>query len=227
MESGFKKQNILTQALFQKVFFWMFVGLISSAITAQFTIASGFINVLLNNFVLFIGLIIIELILVVVLASRIMKMDESTAKGVFVGYALINGVTISAILIMYTLASVVSTFIITALMFGSLALIGFFTKKDLSGMGLFFLMALVGLIIASIVNIFMQSSMLYWAITCLGILIFAGLTVYDTNKIKKWVEKGLINKRNINKFAIIGALSLYLDFVNMFIYMLRIFGKRR
>lgn len=143
-------------------------------------------------------------------------------------YSVLTGLTISVVLAAYTMVSVASTFFITAAMFGALSVYGYTTKRSLSGMGNFLFMALIGLIIASIVNIFMKSSALYWVITYAGVLIFAGLTAYDTQKLKEIganVDEN--DKETMRKTSILGALTLYLDFINLFLMLLRIFGDRR
>jgi FtsH-binding integral membrane protein len=161
--------------------------------------------------------------MVFVLSGKISSMSTATAQLVFFGYAALNGLTFSAIFLAYTSTSIVSTFTITAGIFGFMAVYGYTTDQDLTSFGSYALMGVVGLIIASVVNMFLQSSFLYWVITYAGVLIFTGLVAYDTQKIKKMARSGATG----DKVAIMGALSLYLDFVNLFIYLLRIFGKEK
>ena len=175
----------------------------------------------------FLGLLIGEIVLVLILSSCIRKMSFTVATVMFILYSVVNGATMSVYLLVYTMESVASTFFITAGMFGAMAFIGATTKKDLSSWGSLLMMALVGLIIATVVNIFMESTMLYWIITYAGVILFVGLTAYDA----QYVKRTLAMQEEINddskKVALLGALSLYLDFINLFIYLIRIFGKRK
>lgn len=161
------------------------------------------------------------------MSSRIDSMSSGFATALFILYSALNGVTLSVLFYVYTSASIASTFFITAGTFGVCSAYGYFTKKDLTSMGGFLFMALIGIIIASVVNMFMGSSMLYWIISYAGVAIFIGLTAYDTQKIKN-MSLGLdADSEQGKKGAVMGALALYLDFINMFIFMLRIFGNRR
>ena len=146
----------------------------------------------------------------------------------FALYSVLNGVTMSFIFIAYTSTSIATAFFVTAGMFAAMSFIGFVTKKDLSSFGSFFTMALIGLIIASVVNIFLNSSVMYWIITYVGVLLFVGLTAYDTQKIKQLlIEYGDEVNDSTQKLALIGSLSLYLDFINLFLYILRLFGNNK
>lgn len=157
-----------------------------------------------------------------------MKMSFSTAGIMFALYSVLNGVTMSFIFIAYTSTSIATAFFVTAGMFAAMSFIGFVTKKDLSSFGSFFTMALIGLIIASVVNIFLNSSVMYWIITYVGVLLFVGLTAYDTQKIKQMlIEYGDEVNDSTQKLALIGSLSLYLDFINLFLYILRLFGNNK
>jgi len=175
----------------------------------------------------FIGLILAELALVFWISSGIQRMSSNMAIGLFLLYSVLNGMTLSVLLIAYTGASVASTFFITAGMFGAMSVYGYTTKQDLSSWGNLLFMALIGLILASVVNIFLQSSGLYWLISYIGVLVFVGLTAYDTQKIKQLAAQVIVESEEGRKVAILGALTLYLDFINMFIFMLRILGNRR
>jgi FtsH-binding integral membrane protein len=170
-----------------------------------------------------------ELGLVFYLSARINKIQAGTATGLFIGYAALNGLTLSMIFLAYTAESIAGTFFITAGMFGSMAVYGLVTKRDLSGWGSFLFMGLIGVIIASIVNIFLKSSSLYWAISLIGVFVFGGLTAYDVQKIKKMGEDGIMEQGEemVKKGAIMGALALYLDFINLFLMLLRFFGGSR
>ena len=211
-----------------KVFNWMAIGLGLTGIIAYFTAQSGLAIAIVGSPIFFI-LILGELGLVFYLSARIDKIQPGTATGLFVGYAVLNGLTLSAIFLAYTKASIGGTFLITAGMFGAMAIYGLVTKRDLSGMGSFMFMGLIGIIIASIVNIFLKSSALYWTISVIGVLVFVGLTAYDVQKIKHMGEQGIMEQGEaaIRKGSIIGALALYLDFINLFLMLLRFFGGAR
>ncbi len=171
-------------------------------------------------------LFLAEIGLVIGLSAAIRKISLSTATLMFVAYAALNGITFSSLFYVYTMCSLASTFFITAGTFGAMSLVGFFTKTDLSSMGKILLMALIGLIIASVVNIFVASSGLEMLMTYLGVLIFVGLTAYDTQKIKQMFLMAPDASESTQKYAVLGALTLYLDFINLFLYLLRIFGRR-
>jgi FtsH-binding integral membrane protein len=160
------------------------------------------------------------------LSEAVQRMSANTATFVFLMYALVNGLTLSVIFLVYTLGSIASTFFVTAATFGVMSAYGYFTKTDLTKMGNILFMALIGLIIASLVNIFLNNSTLYWIITYAGVLIFVGLTAYDTQKIKEMNIIGNEGTEEDQKEAIMGALTLYLDFINLFLYLLRILGNR-
>ena len=211
-----------------KVFNWMALGLGLTGIVAWMTASSGLAHSIVGSPV-FMILIFAELGMVFYLSARINKIQSGTATGLFLGYAVLNGLTLSTIFLAYTTASIGGTFLITSGMFGAMAVYGTVTKRDLSGMGSFLFMGLIGIIIASVVNIFMQSSTLYWAISFIGVLVFVGLTAYDVQKIKNMGEQGIMEQGEdaIQKGAIIGALALYLDFINLFLMLLRFFGGSR
>ncbi len=211
-----------------KVFNWMAIGLGLTGIIAYFTAQTGLANVIIASPIFFI-LILAELGMVFYLSARIDKIQPGTATGLFVGYSVLNGLTLSAIFLAYTKASIGGTFLITAGMFGAMAVYGLVTKRDLSGLGSFMFMGLIGIILASIVNIFLKSSSLYWTISVIGVLVFVGLTAYDVQKIKSMGEQGIMEQGEvaIRKGAILGALALYLDFINLFLLLLRFFGGSR
>ena len=211
-----------------KVFNWMAIGLGLTGIVAYFTAQSGLAAAIVSSPLFFI-LILAELGMVFYLSLRIEKIQPGTATGLFVGYSVLNGLTLSAIFLAYTKASIGGTFLITAGMFGAMAVYGLVTKRDLSGLGSFMFMGLIGIILASIVNIFLKSSSLYWTISVIGVLVFVGLTAYDVQKIKNMGEQGIMEQGDsaIHKGAILGALALYLDFINLFLMLLRIFGGGR
>ncbi len=218
--------QVAERSFISKVYIWMGLGLLVTAITAYFTVTSGFVYTLANNTFLFYGTIIAEFGLVIYLASRIQKMSAETATTAFIIYSVLNGITISLILLIYTGASVASTFMTTALTFGAMSAYGYFTKRDLTAMRSYLMMGLVGLIIASVINMFWANSTMYWIISYAGVLLFVGLTAYDTQKIKK-IGAVVEGVQATQKMAIMGALTLYLDFINLFLFLLRILGNRR
>ena len=211
-----------------KVFNWMAIGLGVTGIVAYFTAYSGLAMVLIAS-PLFFVLMIAELGMVFYLSARIEKIQASTATALFAGYSVLNGLTLSMIFLAYTSSSIAGTFFITAGMFGAMAIYGLVTKRDLSGLGSFMFMGLIGIIIASVVNIFLKSSSVYWVISMIGVLVFTGLTAYDVQKIKRMGEEGIMaqGESAIRKGAIMGALALYLDFINLFLMLLRFFGGSR
>lgn len=211
-----------------KVFNWMAIGLGLTGVVAFFTASTGLAQTIIASPLFFI-LILAELGLVFYLSARVEKIQASTASSLFIGYSVLNGLTLSVIFLAYTSSSIAGTFFITAGMFGAMAAYGLVTKKDLSGWGSFLFMGLVGIIIASIVNIFLQSSGMYWIISILGVFIFTGLTAYDVQKIKRIGEGTIMNQGEeaISKGSIMGALTLYLDFINLFLMLLRFFGGSR
>jgi uncharacterized protein len=203
------------------VYAWMGGGLALTAFVSLVTVSSpALLQAILGNRILFYALIFGELGLVVAISGAINKISASTASLLFLGYAALNGLTMSTIFVAYTSSSIASTFVISAGMFGAMSLYGFVTKSDLTSWGSFLFMGLVGIVIASVVNIFLNSSAIYWVVSFCGIIVFTGLTAYDTQKIKNAGNSG-------TKGAILGALTLYLDFINMFLIMLRVFGNRR
>ncbi|NOQ46933.1 MAG: BAX inhibitor (BI)-1/YccA family protein [Desulfobulbaceae bacterium] len=211
-----------------KVFNWMAIGLGVTGVIAFLTAHSGLAMAIVGSPVFFI-LILAELGMVFYLSARVDKIQPGTATGLFIGYSVLNGLTLSTVFLAYTKASIGGTFLITAGMFGAMAVYGLVTKRDLSGMGSFLFMGLIGIILASIVNIFLQSSSLYWTISVIGVLVFVGLTAWDVQKIKQMGEQGIMQQGEaaIRKGAIIGALALYLDFINLFLMLLRFFGGGR
>jgi FtsH-binding integral membrane protein len=164
--------------------------------------------------------------LVIALSATIMKLSPAMATGLFLFYAMLNGITLTPIVLVYTASSVAAAFFTTAGSFAALALYGSTTKRDLSGMGKFLLMGVIGLIIASIVNMFVGSGPFSFIISIVGVLVFAGLTVYNTQRLTQMAQQ-MVTEEDTGRFAIYGALTLYLDFINLFIYMLRLFGVRR
>ena len=204
----------------------MFGGLLVTAAVALATASSpGLVQTLVTNRILFFGLFIAELALVYVVSAKVETLSPTASAGLFLLYSALNGITLSLILLVYTGGSIAATFFATAGAFAGLSLFGYTTKKDLSGFGSFLIMGVVGLIIASLLNIWLQSPGLYWAISFLGVLIFAGLTAYDTQRLKQQYFH-LRGTEFVGKAVILGALSLYLDFINMFQFLLSFMGQR-
>lgn len=212
-----------------RVYGWMTLGLALTAVTAMFTATNaGLRELVFGTPMTFYGLIIGELVLVIALTAMIGKMSPLTAAVMFVVYSAVNGLTLSIVFLVYELGSVGTVFFITAGTFGVMSLFGWTTKRDLSGMGNLCLMALVGIILASIANWFLASSALYWAITYIGIIVFIGLIAYDTQKLKALGSHyGASGSAAARKASIMGALMLYLDFVNLLLLLLRVLGRRR
>jgi FtsH-binding integral membrane protein len=211
-----------------KVFNWMAAGLAITGLVAYGTAATG-LAVRIINSPFFLVLALGTLGLVFFLSARIDKIQASTASALFIGYSVLNGLFFSTIFLRYTNTSIASTFVITAGMFGAMAVYGLITKRDLSGWGSFLFMGLIGLIIATIVNIFLKSPGVYWVTSLIGVFIFTGLTAYDVQKIKRMGEEGIMaqGREAITKGSIMGALALYLDFINLFLMLLRFFGGSR
>ena len=213
--------------LMRKVYVWMTLALVITGVTAYGVATSpGLMMAIATNKLLFWGLIIAEFGLVLAISAAINKLSLTTATMLFVLYSVINGATLSFIFAVYTMSSIASVFFITAGTFAVMAFIGYTTKKDLTSMGKILLMALIGIIIATVVNIFLKSTGLEMIVSYLGVLIFVGLTAYDSQKIKQMLLMAPDAGEGAQKLALLGALSLYLDFVNLFIYLLRIFGRR-
>ena len=215
-------------ALMKSVYMWMTLALGVTGVVALYVSQSKeLMYSIFSNSILFWGLIIAEFALVMIISARIHKMSFSTSLLLFLLYSLVNGLTLSVIFAVYTKESVATTFFVTAGTFGVMSLIGYFSKKDLSKLGGILFMLLIGLIIATVVNIFWANSTMYWIITYAGVLIFVGLTIYDTNKIKAMLEYHQGDEVIIQKIALLGALTLYLDFINLFLYLLRLLGDRK
>lgn len=218
-----RQRSLLTQ-----VYLWMTAGLLVTGAVASVVAGSdAMIALILGNRLVFFGLLIAELALVWSFGRIINRVSSSVATLVFLGYAVLNGLTLSVIFLAYTQSSIASTFFITAGTFGAMSLYGYTTKRDLTSIGNLCVMALIGFLIASIVNIFLQSAALYWLTTYAGILIFVGLTAWDTQKLKALAANIGGDETQAHRLALLGALMLYLDFINLFLLMLRLFGRRR
>ena len=214
--------------LMRKVYLWMTLALVITGFTAYYVASSEtLLTALFSNQILFWGLIIGELVLVFSLSAAINKLSLTTATLMFVLYSVLNGATMSFIFLVYTTSSITNVFLITAATFAVMALFGYFTKTDLTSWGKILMMALIGIIIATIVNIFTKSEGLAVILNYLGVLVFVGLTAYDSQKIKQMLMQAPDAGEGAQKVALLGALSLYLDVINLFIYLLRILGSRR
>jgi FtsH-binding integral membrane protein len=228
--------QVRVNTFIRSVYNWMAIGLALTGFVAFYVSHSEAMLGLLFEVVgnqlkptmLFYGLIIGELALVFSLASRVSKIQASTATALFVLYAALNGATLSSIFLIYTQSSITSVFFICAATFIACSIYGMITKRDLTSMGQFMFMGLIGIIIASVVNFFIQSSGMSLIISYIGVIVFVGLTAYDTQKLKTMAltQPADLDAGVVRKGAIIGALTLYLDFINMFIFMLHIFGAR-
>ena len=213
--------------LMRKVYVWMTLALAITGFTAYGVATSpGIMQAIFSNQILFWGLIIAEFALVIGVSAAIHKLSLTTATLMFILYSVINGVLLSSIFVLYTASSISTVFFITAGTFAVMAFIGYTTKTDLTSIGKIILMALIGLIIATIVNIFIKSAMFDLILSYVGVLIFVGLTAYDSQKIKQMLLQAPDAGESAQKVALLGALSLYLDFINLFLYLLRIFGKK-
>lgn len=214
--------------LMGRVYGWMGAALLISAISSFLFLSSETaLQLVFGSKIGFWVLIGLEFLLVIGISGAINRISAGTATALFILYAILNGITLSPILLMYTGASVAATFFITAATFGVMSIAGYVTKKDLSTMGSYLIMGLIGVIIASVVNMFLQSETMDYIISYLGVFIFIGLTAYDTQKIKTLGQEAINNGASMQKIAILGALTLYLDFINLFLYLMRLFGRRK
>ena len=219
LESGARER-----AFIRSVYAWMFGGLLLTALASMWVVSSPAMqNILFASRATIWILMLAELGLVMFLSFRIMHMSPGAAASAFLVYSLLNGLTLSVIFFVYTAGSITRAFVTAAGMFAAMSVYGTVTKRDLTSWGSFFFMGLIGIILCSIVNIFLKSSAMDWTISVLGVFIFLGLTAYDTQKLKAMAAAGTMREN----LAIIGALSLYLDFINLFLFLLRIFGGRR
>lgn len=221
------RRTMVFPALMRKVYTWMAMALAITGITAYGVASSpNILALIFGNQLAFWGLLIGEFALVVFLSARLHRLSLTTATLLFILYSVLNGVTMSSIFLVYTMSSIAKTFFICSATFGAMAVYGYTTRRDLSSLGKMLFMALIGLIIATVVNIFVRSTGFDLIISYLGVLVFVGLTAWDTQKIKQMLIDADIMDEGAHKIALLGALSLYLDFINLFLYMLRIFGGR-
>lgn len=214
------------QDYIRKTYLWMFAGLAVSGLTAWFTFASSIFMAFVANpaslFILFLA----ELGLVWYLSARVMRLQASTAAFLFLLYSFLNGLTLSLIFAVFASATIQNVFFTTAALFAAMSFFGYTTKRDLTSWGSFLFMGLIGIIIATLINIFIASSALDFAISLIGVFIFVGLTAYDTQKIKEMFYELSDDSTALGKYSILAALTLYLDFINLFLFLLRLFGRR-
>lgn len=218
----------LQRAFVVKVYGWMMAGLMVTGVVSLLTLYTpGLLDLVFSSRWVYIGLFVGQLGLVIFLSARIEKMSATTATIVFIGYSALTGLTLSVIFLVYTAASLATTFFVTAGTFGLMSAYGYVTRRDLTGIGSFLMMGLIGIVLASVVNMFLNNSTVYWITTYIGIFIFVGLTAYDTQKVKQMSGLALEGGEIEQKGAIMGALRLYLDFINLFLLLLRLMGGRK
>ncbi len=215
--------------LFRNVYTWMTLALVITGAVAMYMAKSmTLLSMIMQNSLLFWGILIAELGVVWYLSARIHRISFTSATLLFILYSILNGATLSMIFLIYTMSSIATTFFVTAGTFGVMALFGYVTKKDLTRLGSLCFMGIIGIIIASLVNIFLQNSMVEMIISYIGVLLFVGLTAYDSQKIKRLLmQDGVEINETTQKIALLGAMTLYLDFINLFLYLLRILGDRK
>ena len=216
-------------SLMRSVYTWMTLALAITGLTAMYMAKSlTVLNMMMQNSMMFWGILIAEVVLVMYMSARIHKISFTTATLLFIAYSVLNGMTLSILFLIYTMSSIATTFFVTAGTFGVMAIFGYVTKKDLTRIGNLCLMGVIGLIIASVVNMFLHNSIMDMFISYIGVLIFVGLTAYDAQKIKHLLSGDDIEvNESTQKIALLGTLTLYLDFINLFIYLLRILGDRK
>ena len=232
LSSSFSQAGSLVRvnAFIRSVYNWMAIGLALTGFTAFYVASSPtLLQIIFGNQIILFGMIIGELAMVFYLSARIQKMNASTATALFVFYSILNGATLASIFIIYTASSIATTFLTCALTFAACSVYGMVTKRDLTSMGGFLMMGLIGIIIASLINMFFRSPGLSMIISYVGVFVFVGLTAYDTQKLKQMALTQPMDASGamVRKGAIMGALALYLDFINLFIMLLHIFGVSR
>jgi FtsH-binding integral membrane protein len=211
-----------------RVYGWMTLGLLVTASAALFTLSQpALLQGILSTPFMFLGLLFLELAMVVALTAMIAKLGVTTAYIGFLAYAALNGVTLSILALVYTATSIAQVFVIAAGIFGLMSLYGYTTQRDLTAWRNLLFMGLLGVILALLVNLFLRNSMLDFVLSIVGVLVFVGLTAYDTQKLKKLGVSVSGSGEMVQKTAVIGALALYLDFINIFLWLLRLFGQRR
>lgn len=219
----------VVSSVLKRVYLWMTFALVISGLTAMYVVKSQpILELIFSSEHSILVLFLAQLGVVWFLSARIYKLSFGVATLLFILYSILTGVVFSSLFFVYTLGSIANVFLITAGTFAAVSCFGYFTKSDLSKWGTYLFMGLIGLIIASLVNWFLKSAMLDWIASYVGVAIFVGLTAYDTQKIKEMIQENSMEGEEVtNKIALMGALSLYLDFINLFLYLLRIFGRRK
>ena len=217
------------QTYMAQVYGWMASGLFLTAFIAWYAANTPTVmEFVFSSKITFFGLIIAQLALVFVISGMVHKLSGAVATSLFMLYSALTGLTMASIFLVYTYSSIASTFVVTGGMFGAMSLYGYTTKRDLSGFGNILFMALIGIVLASLVNFWLKSEALMWAVTYIGVIVFVGLTAYDTQKLKNIGENiDTRDSTNLRRYSILGALTLYLDFINLFLMLLRILGNRR
>ena len=221
--------STVVSSVLKRVYLWMTFALVISGLTAMYVVESQpILELIFSSEHSILVLFLAQLGVVWFLSARIYKLSFGVATLLFILYSILTGVVFSSLFFVYTLGSIANVFLITAGTFAAVSCFGYFTKSDLSKWGTYLFMGLIGLIIASLVNWFLKSAMLNWIASYVGVAIFVGLTAYDTQKIKEMIQENSMEGEEVtNKIALMGALSLYLDFINLFLYLLRIFGRRK
>lgn len=215
-------------ALMRKVYVWMTLALVVTALSAYYVATTpAALYAIFSSKFMFFGLLIAEIVVVMAMTALINRMSFMVAALMMAAYSVLNGVTMSFIFVVYEMASIATTFFVTAGTFAAMAIVGYTTKKDLTKMGGILLMALIGLIIASVVNWFLQSETMSYVVSGIGVLVFTGLTAFDSQKIKEMLMQCDTVNDGTQKLALLGSLTLYLDFVNLFLYLLRFMGNRK
>jgi FtsH-binding integral membrane protein len=222
--------RVAVRPLLRNVYLWMTLGLLVTALSAYLTVNIPGLRNLLTHSLLVWGVFIVQLILVGVLAAAVTKLSMGAAVAIFLAYAASNGFTLSVILIYYDLGTIAVAFASAAALFAAMSIVGLFTQADLTKLGTYLFIGLIGLLFAMLINIFLRSSTFDLIISIVGVLIFTGLTAYDTQKIARLASDPKIQSEGsglMGKLSILGALTLYLDFLNLFLYLLRLLGRRR
>lgn len=221
-----ENQTALQSTFVPSVFAWMTVALAITAFTALFTVATpAIMNFIFSSKLTFFGLIFAELGLVMGITAALNRISSPVAVMLFLLYAVLNGLTLSSIFLAYELGTIGFTFLVTAGTFAAMSIYGYFTKEDLTKLGSLLGMGLIGLVFAIVVNLFLKSDMVGWVINLVGVFIFVGLVAWDTQKLKLMAE-AIDSRESARKMSIMGALSLYLDFINLFLFLLRLFSRR-
>jgi FtsH-binding integral membrane protein len=225
--AGFPVERSTVAGFFNVVYAWMCAGLALTALVAWFVSSRDDIRPLVFNGPVLIAIFVAQIALVITISAAVNKLSAAVATALFMLYSALMGVTLSGLFFMYTRGSLASTLFVTAGTFGATSIYGMVTKRDLTRLGSLLFMALIGLVIASLVNLFLRSPAMYWLITYAGVLIFVGLTAYDTQRLRTVAERTAHDARLSARYAVNGALTLYLDFINLFLLLLRLMGDRR